>query len=551
MTDQSNDSRSNDSKSDDSDSNNSDQPSEPARPTGSGRANAVTVGLSMSGGGYRASAWGLGALLALSDMRSSHAPASEAEATVSMVASVSGGSITNADFGLGIDLASAGADEVDRRATRLAPKLVGNRLFFLPVLLLMALVHLGVALLLDGPLPNGFARWAVASAGATAVGVVIGPRSRDLLFGWWPTWLYLGVIAAGISATVWLLAEPWGIADRIGWALLAIVALSIVLAPRPYVVQRAMHSYLRGSGVDDPKLQDLGGHVVHIICTAEVSGSNLLYLGPGFAHNEDYGSSVNAGGLPVAAAVQASSNLPGAFPIRWLSNERLGLSGGRAEPKRLLPVTDGGTYDNMGSQWFTGLPNRIRRLSDGGPAATQIAAGLRPPDAVVIANASGLGKTKWSWLVGIPLIGWVLGLLRIKTILYEQTTASRRTSLINDRFDKDDPSGTLVHIGSSPASYIGLLHRRQPTVRTARAVAAFGALGAQDWAQQADDNAAVATAFWPLSAELISQVIHHAYLQTMLNLHVKFGTPLRIPPRAEFDGLVAGRPRSLDDSWVR
>ncbi|MCP5030655.1 MAG: hypothetical protein GY939_02555 [Actinomycetia bacterium] len=533
-----------------------DQPNDPNtsnvqdRSTGSVARDVATVGLSMSGGGYRASAWGLGALLALSDLRSPHAPPSETVATVRMVASVSGGSITNADFGLGLDLSTATADDVDARATRLAPKLVGDRRFFLPVLLLMALVHLGVGLFLDGPLPNGFARWGVAAAAATVVGVAVGPRSCDLLFGWWPAWLYVGVIAAGISAIVWLLAEPWGIADRLGWALLAIFALAVVLAPRPYVVQHAFHMYLRGSGIDDPTLQDLDGNVVHVICAAEVSGSNLLYLGPGFAHNEDYGSSVAAGGTPVAAAVQASSNLPGAFPIRWLSNKRLGLSGGGASAKRFLPVTDGGAYDNMGSQWFIGLRNRIRRLPENGEAGAQIAALLHQPDVVVIANASGLGQTKWSPLVGIPLIGWVLGLLRIKTILYEQTTASRRTSLINDRFDKDDPLGALVHIASTPAAYVRFQHASNPTQRTSRATGAFEALGAQNWAEQATANAGVATAFWPLSPTLMSQVIHHAYLQTMLNMHVKLGTPLRMPARAEFDGLVAGRQRALETEWV-
>ena len=467
-----------------------------------------------------------------------------------MVSSVSGGSITNADFGLGHDLANAASDDTDARATRLAPKLVGNRMFFVPVLVLMGLVHLGVGLFLDGPLPNGFGRWAVAAAAATLVGLSVGPRSRDLLFGWWPAWLYVGAIAGGISAIVWLLAEPWGIADRLGWALLAIVVLSVVLAPRPYVVQRAMHEYFRGSGIDDPTLQDLGGSVMHVICTAEVSGSNLLYLGPGFAHNEDYGSSVVAGGMQVAAAVQASSNLPGAFPIRWLSNERLGLSGGRAASKKFLPVTDGGVYDNMGSQWFTGLSNRIRRLPGNGEAGARIAAMLHRPDVVVIANASGLGKTKWSPLVGIPLIGWVLGLLRIKTILYEQTTASRRTSLVNDRFDKDDPPGTLVHIASDPDAYVRFQHANNPTPRTTRATRAFDALGAQNWSQQATANAGVATAFWPLSSTLMSQVIHHAYLQTMLNMHVKLGTPLRLPERPEFDGLIAGHRRQLTDAWV-
>lgn len=522
----------------------------PDENTGSGRSRVVTVGLSMSGGGYRASAWGLGALLALSDMSSPHAPPSEAGLAIRMVASVSGGSITNADFGLGHDLATAASDDTDARATRLAPKLVGNRIFFVPVLVLMALLHLGVGLFLDGPIPNGFARWGIAAAVATLVGLCLGPRSDDLLFGWWPAWLYVGLIAAAVSAIVWLLAEPWGVADRVGWALLAIVALAVVLAPRPYVVQRAMHSYLCGSGIDDPRMQDLGGDALHVICTAEVSGGNLLYLGSGFAHNEDYGSSVRSGDTAVAAAVQASSNLPGAFPIRWLSNKRLGPSDGKAAGKRFLPVTDGGVYDNMGSQWFTGLPNRIRRLPASGDAGKQVAALLHEPDVVVIANASGLGKTTWSPLVGIPLAGWVLGLLRIKTILYEQTTASRRTSLINDRFDKNDPPGTLVHIASAPDTYLRFEHRKKPTPRTVRASQAFDRLGVADWLQQVEANAGVATAFWPLAPELMSQVVYHAYLQTMLNMHVKVGTPLRVPERSEFDGLIVGRRRQLADAWV-
>lgn len=59
----------------------------------------------------------------------------------------------------------------------------------------MAAVHVGAALLLDEPLSNGFARWAVASGAATVVGVLIETWSCDLLFGWRPTWLYASVIA--------------------------------------------------------------------------------------------------------------------------------------------------------------------------------------------------------------------------------------------------------------------------------------------------------------------------------------------------------------------
>lgn len=513
-------------------------PDEPNEP------DMIDVGLAMSGGGYRASAWGLGSLLALTDMRSEHAPPDTTGATVSMIASVSGGSVTNADFGLGIDVSAASAEDIDARAARLAPRLVGSKTFFMPVLIAMALIHIGVGFFLDGQIESGFGRWAIASAAAALLGVAVGFLSRDLLFGWWATWLYVGVIGSGVSAIVWLLCEPWGIADRIGWALLALVALSIVLAPRPYIVQRAMHRYLRGSGVDSPTLDDLGQGAVHVICTAEVSGANLLYLGPGFAHNEDYGSSASAGETAVAAAVQASSNLPGAFPIRWLSRKRLGLGSG------LLPVTDGGVYDNMGSQWFTGLRNRIRRLPDRGTDGAAIAARLHEPYAVVIANASGLGRTKFSRVIGLPLIGWLLGLLRIKTILYEQTTASRRTSLINDRFDKDNPPGALVHISSTPDSYAQFAHDKSPNPRTTRATSAFAALGALPWAEQKDANAGVATAFWPLPADLMAQVMQHAYLQTMLGMHIKFGTPLRVPSVDEFAGLIAGTTRPIDTAWV-
>jgi hypothetical protein len=43
----------------------------------------------------------------------------------------------------------------------------------------------------------------------------------------------------------------------------------------------------------------------------------------------------------------------------------------------------------------------------------------------------------------------------------------------------------------------------------------------------------------------------HVALGGMLNLHVKFGTPLRVPERAEFDGLIAGGRRPIAEAWVR
>ena len=62
------------------------------------------IGVAISGGGYRASGWGLGTLLAVRDacvrQQDTAADGTGARATLAEVASVSGGSITNAWLGL-------------------------------------------------------------------------------------------------------------------------------------------------------------------------------------------------------------------------------------------------------------------------------------------------------------------------------------------------------------------------------------------------------------------------------------------------------------------
>ena len=297
-------------------------------------ATEKTVGLAMSGGGYRASAWGLGSLLALTDCRHEDAPLDDEVVVprVSMVASVSGGSITNAAFGLGMNLDEASTDDVDQRASEMAPLYVGNQWLswrrlppsFLPLLLLAMAAGSGLAaVLLRDTIAHDGARWLVVSAGATVVGVAFGWLCRDLLFGWWLAWLYVGGAVAGICGVVWILFLPWGTSSRLGWAVVAVFGLATFLVSRPYVVERAFEARFKNLGAGPyPNLHQLGLRreprsptdyaVVHVICTTDLSGANFTYLGSGFAYNFDFGIS-DTPSVTVAAAVQASSNLPGAF----------------------------------------------------------------------------------------------------------------------------------------------------------------------------------------------------------------------------------------------
>ncbi|MGI9646589.1 MAG: hypothetical protein ACR2O6_14885, partial [Ilumatobacteraceae bacterium] len=534
------------------------------------------VGVAMSGGGYRASAWGLGALLALTDCRHPSASGGAGNDVITpvprMISSVSGGSITNAAFGLKLDIASSDPGAVDARAVGLAHYFAGVPKWWVRGLF-AALATLLVSVVLAIWFDDFALDWLIAAAIGSVVAGVIGLGSKDLLFGWWTTWFYVGIAVTGIAAIVYLFAEgqPW-------WATLGIVLFGVLLLLRPRAVQFAYSRYLKS--INDhsaPTLADLGvaggdpeRNVIQVICATELSGANFLYLGTGFAGNDDLGVS-DAPSTSVAAAAQASSNLPGAFPARFLRASKLGFTeparrGQPVKKRGLVAVTDGGVYENMGSQWFVGLDNRIANYRKAGPVGSTVVAGWPLPDIVCVANASGLGGTVKTGSSMIPLLGELLSLLRVKTVLYEQTTSSRRRELV-DRFDRHDPAGTLIHIKSTPLSIVffalGLEHPPPPAPpdpRRVRAEAAKPKIDAVEQAFKADtgrdfrdlarDNAGVATALWPLGVDAMADVIWHAYLQTSINMHILHGTRLRLPPRAEFVGLVEETPRTIADHWA-
>ena len=144
-----------------------------------------------------------------------------------------------------------------------------------------------------------------------------------------------------------------------------------------------------------------------------------------------------------------------------------------------------------------------------------------------MANASGaLGYRK----VGkgtVPILGELLGLLQVKDVLYDNGNSVRRQRLI-EWFDAGTSAGTLVHISSSPY----LLPRRwSDRQRGTDAVTWLdGAMSEPEWATQVRVAHATGTQFWPLGRDKTRAVMATAYAQTMVNLHLKLGTPLHPLP---------------------
>jgi hypothetical protein len=279
---------------------------------------------------------------------------------------------------------------------------------------------------------------------------------------------------------------------------------------------------------------------MHVFLATELRAGHHAAFARSFVYCYDLGLGRRPG-LPVRVAVQASSNLPGAFPTRWVRTAGMGLVGG-LHSARWLALSDGGDYDNMGDQWPIGLHDRIGRLA-AIPAvaadrhASEVLADWeeRVGDFVVVANASGALGFRRVWTGALPLLGELLGLLQVKDVLYDNGNSVRRSRLV-DWFDADNPSGTLIHITSDPYA----LPRKWGTGKTRsqtdkdRSEAAIrwldGVMPAHQWAQQVSTAQAVGTQFWPLGAAKTRAVVLTAYAQTMVNLHLKLATPLHGPP---------------------
>lgn len=472
------------------------------------------MAVALSGGGYRASAWALGVLWALVD--------SGLNRQVSTMASVSGGSITNAWAGLGPGYATSSSEDFAAAARAVATRLSGRPRAWGPALLVTLAGWVVAWIAIGVKRPELAAVGVVVILLASSVGAA---TSGDLVFNRPELWLYVNVLLALVCLTVWSWPNPAGAAGAV--AVLAVVALG-----RGAVVGWCLGRSLRGlCNSRGQKLGDLNADPLHVFLATELRAGHHAAFSRTFIYCHDLGLGAKPS-LPVRTAVQASSNLPGAFPTRWIRTADMGLQGGD-ETANWLALSDGGVYDNMGDQWPMGLGDRIDRLrkrpelaADPTTAAVLDDWSARMPTFVVVANASGALHYRRVGAGAIPLLGELLGLLQVKDVLYDNGNSVRRQRLI-DCFDAQAPAGTLVHIDSQPSA----LACRWPDQerRTGAMDWLESQRGTGPWADQVRVANAVGTQFWPLGRGQTTAVIRTAYAQTMVNLHLRLGARHDVP----------------------
>ncbi|MEH2530790.1 putative acylesterase/phospholipase RssA [Bradyrhizobium sp. AZCC 1588] len=351
-----------------------------------------TIELALSGGGLRATAFGLGVMLYLVH--------SGLNKKVRNIASVSGGSITNAFVAGRCDFATV---DIDRFRSDVAAELA--RL--------------------------------VASHG------LLNAR---------PTWIYIVAILATVALLLYLtvlhfLSVPW---------VVTAIMLLLLLYGRGVVITAWMKRTFFPDGLDKLTLGDIAGHSVdHVFCSTDLNEGQPVFFSTasgGRTYSESYGI-VNQPQVPVLAAVRASAAFPPLIPpilfkpnAEWTSLRGFDFQTGLFP--QALWLTDGGAYNNFGTDWqrlrnhvyFDAAlsPDDIRASSSGIDDAAMRAKvdshyrshGERYGQVQLVADASQKGRPKQLLSLHSPVIGMLTYMKRTMDVMYGSTLDARSAEAI-------------------------------------------------------------------------------------------------------------------------
>jgi predicted acylesterase/phospholipase RssA len=442
------------------------------------------IGVALSGGGHRATLFGLGALMYLADSGKSR--------EVTSIASVSGGSLTNGYV----------AQETARAGTGFA-----------------------------GMAPQEFEEVAGRLARRIA-------RSGTL----WSTpltWMYvvaLGVVGLAVLFGTWFL--PWPGWVRVVAFFLGLLVLAWLGSLRGAVCARALARSLFSPGGRPTRLDEVATDIDHVICATDLHSGEHVYFSGRFVCSYRYGWGV-PGDLPLHAAVQASAALPGGFPPRWLPSARHRFRSG-ADPRARgapLVLADGGVYDNMGDQWARGASERNRRWQELSP-------GLNEPEQIVVVNSSAPLDWEATGSLRLPLIGEFLALKRDQGILYDNGTSVRREAMVAGFRRAAETGkglrGAIVQIDRSPLDLAGAYARgNDEEARRARHVLDLLEGDGEAWESARLASMEVKTHLSRMREEEAAGLLRHGYALAMANLHVLLDyPPLKVPSAEAFVALL-------------
>jgi hypothetical protein len=448
--------------------------------------------VAISGGGHRASLFGLGALLYLAD--------SGLNADVTSIASVSGGSLTNGYVGAHLDYATITGPHFETAMKPLVKRCA----------------------------VQGTVEWA-PEAVALLVGIGLG--------------LLLAVVAWFLPVAGWLKL----LLCLIGLVVaLALIEARSVIADR--IFRRLLFTRPDGKAV---RLKDMRSSATHVLCATEVQSKVHAYLSREFAYSYEFGTSTGAGDLPLSTAVQASACFPGGFPPRSLSAKKLGFA---AKDRKTLWLVDGGVYDNMGEQWAQRFSSRMQGNPElaalAGPAPENLLvvnASAREgwSSAPALMRIPLLGELltllrEKGILYQVGTTNRRYGLIRqFDTVRLAQALppGTQRDALLRSA----GLNGALTHIATDPC-WPSTARMSSPGEQAAcdEVAAKLASFGDPDWIKLAHKlSGKVPTTLAKVGRENAAALLWLGYVLTMANLHIFFQAPLYdLPSRQRFESLT-------------
>jgi hypothetical protein len=539
------------------------------------------IGVAISGGGHRATLWGLGALLYLVDSGLNRA--------VATISSVSGGSIANAAVGLHVDFRRTEPKAFREAMQPTVSQITTDGLFFFGsatnpyVYSLLALAGLAVVavVLVLGVMTTQVVRLILDSAGACScrpafampwwivgvIGLVVFASLAVLSCLYakrclWGLILVAGALVAGgmVPLVATALGASWNVQMGSGFPALTVILLLLLLIGLPWfgrrstVAQKAMDKvHFQEAKLDALNWGPCEESTCHVLCATELQSGLHAYFAGSFLYNNQVGVSTETRQIPLAFAVQSSAALPGAFGPRRLATAPLSfipprgeavevdcdgqvLKGEAAEPEPPLDLVllDGGIYDNMADQWLLGLEARREKwLSDFGRSYADM---LPRVDQYLVVNSS----PGWKWRFMSKLPNWCARLLneaaplaRAQSIMYNTVGRQRREHLGTLWWLAHRGEGTFVETNDNPFEAAEKAAEKCPQVLDL--VRRLGKTD-QDWRCLVKRNASYPTVLRRIPAEEARGILWHAYVCTAVATVLYLGGPVpsRLPTLEEF-----------------
>lgn len=446
--------------------------------------NNIRLDLALSGGGVRASFFSLGVVMYLLD--------SGLHQRVSVVSSVSGGSIANAALAMSQqDFANGSAARIQEDIRRFASHLAENGPFFVKQFKLQSLFLLVNVV-------------GVASLYLYSILALPGIFRNSLL--------NLQAWAVMLTSLLFILVSWWnrrGIQIKIYERFLGSAKRGPTTTPGATRIQGLL---------DRTRLIELPeSSTVHIFCATELVSGTPILMSREWTYSVAYGWSRLP--LRLSEVMYASAAFPVVFPPLPVHVDPSEWSGGeRVDRPQKMRLADGGVYNNLGTDW-TRLLGRASATFDGVDKRFSV-----PPagNVHVIVNASAPPRV--ASLGGLWLVRGIRAFVRIMTVMYENTVRPRLENLQQN----DQCRTVVIDITDSPLSAADQILQdpgdAEVKLRAGEMIEALKNNRPPNYWNEYNQKAArVKTTLDSVGKQQAAQLLRHGYLSATVVLHSYFG----------------------------